>query len=83
MEEKQEEKQSVPKEEDMEKKQEEEQGVLKEKQDEPKQEGNQNQKLNTNLDSANTPPAEVHPPAELLGRYVLVKYEEKTLSWFN
>lgn len=83
MEEKQEEKQSVPKEEDMEKKQEEEQGVLKEKQDEPKQEGNQNQKLNTNLDSANTPPAEVHPPAELLGRYVLVKYEEKTLSWYN
>lgn len=103
MEEKQEEKQSVPKEEDMEKKQElpkegdkeekmevpkeedveEKQGVLKEKQDEPKQEGNQNQKLNTNLDSANTPPAEVHPPAELLGRYVLVKYEEKTLSWYN
>lgn len=67
----------------MEEKKEEEQGVLKDKQDEPKQEENQNQKLNTNLGSANTPPAEVHPPAELLGRYVLVKYEEKTLSWYN
>lgn len=78
-----EEKMEAPKEEDVEEKKEEEQGVLKEKQDEPKQEGNQNQKLNTNLDSANTPPAEVHPLAELLGRYVLVKYEEKTLSWYN
>lgn len=50
---------------------------MEEKQDVPKEEENQNQKLNTSLNSANTPPAEVPPPAELLGRYVLVKYEEK------
>lgn len=38
----------------------------------------------TSLDSANTPHAEVPPPAELLGRYVLVKYEEiKALSSYR
>lgn len=77
-----EEKMEVPKEEDVKEKKEEERGVpkeedMEEKQDVPKEEENQNQKLNTSLDSANTPPAEVPPPAELLGRYVLVKYEEK------
>lgn len=38
----------------------------------------------TSLDSANTPHAEVPPPAELLGRYVLVEYEEiKALSSYR
>lgn len=75
-----EEKMEVPKEEDVKEKKEEEQRVpkeedMEEKQDVPKEE--ENKKQNTSLDSANTPPAEVPPPAELLGRYVLVKYEEK------
>lgn len=48
---------------------------MEEKQEVPKEE--ESQKLNTSINSANRSSVEVPPLAELLGRYVQIKYERK------